>query len=550
MKKEHIQVRLHGVIGKALKLTCENRLKKTDYRMLESVFLNRSELDNAWRCEFWGKIVRSAILVNDTLHDPEMAAIIEETVRNIMSAQTPDGCISSYPEEKQLGGWDIWGRKYVLLGLLRYYDFILPDEKVKRCCMGMLDHLMSQVGPGRKSILECGCHGGLAASSILGAVVGVYRISGEKRFLDFARYIVSTGCSQKHNIFEAVRAGVIPCELGNGKAYEMTSCFQGLAELYQFDPKPEYLETCERYFAMVRDHEIFVTGVAGCKDRWGEYWDDGAWKQTADDYAAGLGETCVTTTWLRYCKRIAGLTRSISAFDEAERALYNGILGAMKPDGGNWVHVNPTPLTGGGCKIEADDQIGRGFGTPYDGNDCCRAQGPDALALAPGLAVMPGPDGISLNLFEPMTAVIPGTGKIEISGNYPVEPEAEIRIEAEKTLDLNIRIPGFIRNVTLNGTPGEFVPGNRLRLSRKWAPDDRLKMEFDFSVRKVSSPDGKYSAYMRGPLVLAEDSRGDVPGALCRAECSGHKLIDYITAGNMMCRENTLKVWFSGNSDH
>ena len=110
MKKEHIEVRLHGAVGKALKLTCENRLKKTDYRMLESVFLNRSELDNAWRCEFWGKVVRSAVYAWTSTQDPELKEKIDHTVADLLAAQTPDGCISSYPEEKQLDGWDIWGR--------------------------------------------------------------------------------------------------------------------------------------------------------------------------------------------------------------------------------------------------------------------------------------------------------------------------------------------------------------------------------------------------------------------------------------------------------
>ena len=49
-------------MGKALRLTTDNRLKKVDYRKLVDPFRFRNEKDNLWRCEFWGKIVRSAIL--------------------------------------------------------------------------------------------------------------------------------------------------------------------------------------------------------------------------------------------------------------------------------------------------------------------------------------------------------------------------------------------------------------------------------------------------------------------------------------------------------
>lgn len=39
-----------------------------------------------------------------------------------MATQSADGYIGTYPDSCHLGDWDIWGRKYVLLGLLAYYD--------------------------------------------------------------------------------------------------------------------------------------------------------------------------------------------------------------------------------------------------------------------------------------------------------------------------------------------------------------------------------------------------------------------------------------------
>jgi len=537
------------MLGQALELSAANRLKRVDYKQLVDPFRFRNETDGAWRCEFWGKIVRSAILTNFFLQDKELAISIDETVRDLLSTQTPDGCISTYPEELQTAQWDIWGRKYVLLGLLRYYDYCSADPGIKKCCCDLLDHLMTQVGPGKKSILTCGEHGGLAASSILGAVVGVYRISNQQRFLEFARYIVTQGASKKHHIFEEARNGICPAELGNGKAYEMTSCFQGLAELHQVDPHPEYSDICKKYFLAVRDREIFVTGVAGGKDNWGEYWFDGARKQIRSD-AGGLGETCVTTTWLHYCERILELDSDISAADQAECALYNGILGAMSPDGSSWIHVNPTPLTGGGWKVPADDQIKRGFGTPFGGNDCCLAQGPEALALAPRLAIMPRKNGATLNFFEPLTAELPDGTRLEVTGNYPIAPEASVRISAPTTFALHVRIPPFTQNVTLNGKPIKFTHGKYLKLERSWLLSDELILNFDFSVKEISAPDwGSVTALKRGPLVLASDSGGRNPARNLQVQetWKGIQLCDYASAGNEMRPENTLTVWMPNN---
>ena len=536
---------LKGALGKALQRTVDNRLKLVDYDQLVEPFAKRNEADGAWRCEFWGKIVRSAITAAYYTGDTELRAMLDKTVKDMMATQTADGCISSYPADKQLTGWDLWGRKYTLLALLRYYEMLNPDPGVLKCCCKMVDHLMSQVGENKADIRKCGFHGGLAPASILGAIVAVWKLSKDQKYRDFAEYIIASGCSSDGNIFESALAGVVPAALGNGKAYEMTSCFQGLAELYMLDPNPRYKEACEKYFAAVQKEEIFITGTGGCKDRWGEYWDQGALRQTESGYTGGLGETCVTATWLHYCERIADLTLEAAPFEEAERSLYNSILGAMSADGASWMHVNPTPLTGNGYKFAAGDQIGNNFGTPFGGNDCCRAQGPEALALAAKLAVVARKDNIDINMFEALTADIDGNIKIEISGNYPVAPNAEIKINTPEITTIRLRIPRFIKRVTLNGKPLDIQPGSYLSLTRQWLNSDIILMEFDFSLQEISSPDGgNYIAFMRGPLLLAADSRMDVPDALVSVSTRNIGLIDYITAGNQMCKENTLTVWF------
>ena len=537
-------ITLHGILGEALRRSAEQRLKKVDYDQLVEPFRLRNEDDGAWRCEFWGKIVRSAILTNYYLRDPELSAIIDRTVKALMATQTADGCVSTYPADKQPQGWDIWGRKYALLGLLRYYDLVSPDPQVKTCCAGIVDHLMTQVGPGKLDITACGRHLGLAASSILGAVVGVYRITREPRFLDYAHWIVSRGCSSDGDIFAAARAGTPPVKIGTAKAYEMTSCFQGLSELWEFDPKPEYRQAVERYCELVRDRELFVTGGAGLGDRWGEYWGEGASRQPCPGPREGLGETCVTVTWLRYCSRLMRSDSSIKGIaDEVEKTCYNALLGALAPDGTHWAHVNPTPLTGGGFRSWANDQIELGFHTPFGGNDCCRAQGPEGLALAPWFALRRTGNVETLNFYEPMTAP-----RFIVEGNYPVGDAAEVRITEGGEYVLKLRIPEFTKSVKLNGETRAFTPGSYLELRRDWRPNDRMTLDFDFSVREVPvrCPCGtKFVAYKRGPLVLAADSRGAaVPDARVKVRHAGRDFVDYASAGNTFSPDNTLTVLF------
>ncbi len=529
---------LQGALGAALAVTIEKRLKTVNYALLAEPFRLRNEKDGGWRCEFWGKIVRSAVSAAWVSGDPELRKIIDRTVREIMACQTPDGCISSYPEELQTGGWDIWGRKYVLLGLIRYYELLNPDPEVLDCCRRLADHLMTQVGPGIKPITACGWHDGLAASSILGAFAALWRLTGEKRYRQYADWIIGLGCSATGNIFQCVISGVTPAALGNGKAYEMTSCFQGLAELLLIEPDASGIAGVVKYFEEVLKREIYITGVGGAKDTVGEYWYDCALRQTRSDCGA-LGETCVTTTWIHYCADILRLTDDCRAADALEISLYNGILGAMAPDGSHWMHANPTPLTGGGFKSCAEDQIGKCFGTPFDGNDCCRAQGPEALAIAPGLAVLEDDRRLTVNFFEPLSS-----GSLVIEGGYPREPEAVISFTAPEEKMLRVRAPQFLEAVLVNGRSVPFARGAYLELGGGWKPGDRIALKFDFSLREIPAPgDPGRVAVMRGPLVLAADSRTEVPGAMVSVRWRSLTLCDYASAGGLFTPENTLTVW-------
>lgn len=558
-------VSLRGRLGKALEKSVNHRLKKVNYDHLVAPFRDRNERDGRWRCEFWGKIVRSAIRSWHAVPDPGLEQLIRKTVHDLCATQTPDGCISSYPAELQTKDWDIWGRKYALLGLCRYYREIERSEEVRHAVARCLDHLMTQVGPEAQRIVDCGHHTGLAASSLLGAVVAAARVTGEKRFLDYAKWIAAQGGSTEGDIFALARRGTAPAELGNGKAYEMTSCFEGLLELYRETGDPEQLDAVLKYFRAVRDRELFITGAGGLKDMWGEFWYEGRRNQTRSD-AGSLGETCVTTTCIRFFGQILRLTGELSAADEMERALYNGILGAMVPDGSWWLHANPTPLAGSSFKKRAGDQI------PGYGEDCCVAQGPEALATAACYAVMHTEEGPAVLFYEPCEAKIPladgSEAALSITGNYPDGATAAITVSlpAPRRFRLKLRVPAWSTRTRIR-VAGEEIParpGTFAEIDRLWTTGDRVELEFDLRFRAVPAPDGgALLAAMRGPVLFARDSRlgeldtpvspeeienaQEIPAEpefarLCRLP-DGSKLCDYASAGNRFTPENTLRVW-------
>ena len=141
---------------------------------------------------------------------------------------------------------------------------------------------------------------------------------------------------------------------------------------------------------------------------------------------------------------------------------------------------------------------------------------------------------------EAMTVSFDDGSVLRVSGAYPAAPEANIGVTASGVFPLNVRIPAFCVSVTLNGEPVGFQPGTRLKLHREWAPGDVLTLKFDFSLKKIHAPDGSpFTAVMRGPVLLAEDCRGAVPGALVCETWNGRTLVDYASAGNLFRSDDT-----------
>ena len=565
-------IQFNGLLGEGLRKTVATRLNAANYTMLVDPFRFRNEADNGWRCEFWGKVVRSAILAWKATGDEALLAKIRATVKDMISTQTDDGCISSYPAERQLGGWDVWGRKYVLAGLIRSYELVEQDPAILEACKKLVDHLMTQVGPDANSILKSGQHGGLAPASILFAIVKLYRYTRDEKYLNYAKWIADTGCSEVHKIYDAAIAGTFPKDIGNGKAYEMMSCFLGLAELYREVGDERYFKAAVKFYEMVRDREIYINGIGGLRDVVGEFWYDGKFNQCTDEFGAH-GETCVTTTWIQYCFTILRLTEDPTIADEIECSLYNGLLGAMMPDGSNFTHRNPD-FTGGewACKIPAPDQIGLIFKTPYDGNDCCKAQGPEGLAMALPCAAIRTDKGLNVNLFEDMeiTFRTPSeqAAELVITGGYPLNGNVKLSLalSAPETFTLNVRIPAWQKSdiaAKVNGAPCPATPGTYLTLEREWKDGDTIELSFDLTPQLQKDPGGSGRiAFKTGPVLLAQDSRlnngeSDLPVSAdlpVRQEtkegfsqiwktANGVLLCDYMSAGNSFRQEDRLTVW-------
>ena len=76
--------------------------------------------NNGWRGEFWGKLMRSASLTYRASKNEKLYEAITESVLDMLTAQDDCGRWSTYGFEREFNGWDMWARKYVMLGFTYY----------------------------------------------------------------------------------------------------------------------------------------------------------------------------------------------------------------------------------------------------------------------------------------------------------------------------------------------------------------------------------------------------------------------------------------------
>lgn len=503
------QVKIGGHLGSQMNSCYEHWVKRIDPQYLVEPFKTQTHT-NDWQTEFWGKWMLGAVPGARYAGDEAMKARIAASVKSLIATQNPDGYIGNYTKEARTGGpWDIWGRKYTMLGLMQYYD-MSGDQTALKAAVRVADNLMTEVGPGKKDIFRVGAYHGMASTSVLEPMVLLYNRTQDKKYLDFANYIVSQWKEPEGaDLIGKALAGIHVGDrfehpktwwtFENGmKAYEMMSCYQGLTELYRVDLQPDYLKACQ----MTAD-DIFATEInAAGSGSACECWYHGRTRQQIPTYHTM--ETCVTTTWIKYCQTMLALSGEAKYADWLELAVYNALLGALKADGSYFAKY--TPLEG--VRFQGEDQCGMTI-------NCCAANGPRGFVAVPESIVMRGEDALYINLYAESTVktTLPTSNhKITLTQQtaYPETGTVTITVapEAAAEFTLNLRIPGWSREtiIKINGEAlSDITPGTFKAIRRTWKAGDTIEAAFDFRGRVLA--ENNHIALMRGPIVFARDVR-------------------------------------------
>ncbi len=583
----------YGVADWAVRFLQTEQLKERDlWKKFVDVFRTHPDSENyGWRGEFWGKMMRGGCLVYEYSRDDELYDILTESVKDMLTTAEEDGRVSTYERDKEFDAWDLWCRKYVILACEYYLD-ICNDEKLKGQIIEFIskcaDYIIVHIGDGggQKRITDATRSWlGLNSSSILEPIVKLYRLTNDKKYLDFATYIVKEGGAKGVNVFKlAYENKVYPYQYGVSKAYEMTSCFEGLLEYY-YTTGEKWCKTAVINFAnALIDTELSIIGCSGITH---ELFDFTRARQTVRQEDV-LQETCVTVTWMKFCSRILELTGESKFADCMEQSFYNAYLGAFNTEHkispymrkkfiekmgmDNIVDTNLpvdsySPLLSGrrGVKVGGNQLLSD---LSYYG--CCTCIASAGVGVFMKNMVAVNDTGITINFFENGSATIQyDDANIQIIQKtaYPIDGKIEIIVISDKPkeFELKVRVPGW------TGKDNGYVV-----YKKEWS-NDKIELNYDMPIRtqlpvkwekevvytdmtnmKPGSHvacattvyhdpnDDNYIALMRGPLTLAADSRsGKEAGSVFDFEPKGELCTENEITNGVPC---LLKMRFTDKS--
>ncbi len=496
-------------------------------RFIEQFTFNSDDEDCGWRGEYWGKMMRGGCFVYRYTKSDKLFACLTEAIKGMLDARRPEGRFSTYSLGMEFNGWDMWSRKYILLGM-QYYLEICRDSQLREEIINAMklhaDYIIERIGrpeDGKIQITDTSdLWEGLNSSSILEPMVRLYIITNDSKYLDFASYIIDNGGISSGNIFELAYEGKLyPYQYPVVKAYEMMSCFEGLIEYYRVTGIEKWKTAFINFIRLVAESDITIIGCSGCTH---EMFDNSYARQANTIYDGVVQETCVTVTWLKTCLQALCLTGDAVIADMMETSFYNAMLGSVNSEGCTNNEGFPfdsySPLVYGkraravgGHKIMRD-------GSSYG---CCACIGSAGLGVGVLSSVMTTKNGFVFNQYfdGEATLVSPNGNEVRfvIGTKYPFEESIKIKIFSEVTesFEIKLRIPSWCQSgsILVDGEEQKFENGY-VSIMKSWNMGDVVDITLDMPIRIINAPEyGKDSqtknhiALLKGPIVLARDER-------------------------------------------
>ena len=372
------------------------------------------------------------------------------------------------------------------------------------------------------------------------ALVKLYRLTSEKRYLSLARYFIDErGRAPSYFQEEAKAADFAPLfGIHDLDYYQARVPVRQLAEAAGHAVRAMYLSTamadialetrdtelaaaCDRLWESATQRRMYVTGGIGASARNEAF---GADFDLPNDTA--YAETCAAIGLFIFGNRMANLRNDSRYADVMERALFNGVISGLALDGQSYFYVNPLRVRPEACDKNPSRQFVKYRRQPWYGCACCPPNIARIVASLGEYAYHLGDGALYADLFhDGSISCEMGARRVSFRQrtDYPWSGEVSFEFAAEDPveLDLAVRIPSWCRGASMkvNGSRFDVARAREkgyAHIPRRWRRGDRVELILPMPVQRVRSDprteaDFGKVAVQRGPVVYCLEQADNGP---------------------------------------
>ena len=473
--------------------------------------------------------------------DQDLPEKVDRVIDMIERAQQPDGYLNIHftvvePEKRwaNLRDWhELYCAGHLMEAAVAYYQATGKRKLLDITCR-YADYIDLVFGPaeGQK-------RGYPGHQEIELALVRLYRVTGEERYLNLARFFLDERGQQPHYYdLEAARRDEDPDnwrskldenhtynqahlpvrEQSEAVGHAVRACYMyaGMADVAAETGDETLVAACRRLWQNVTERRMYITGGIGSTHR-----NEGFTFDYDLPNEMAYAETCAAIALIFWAHRMLHVDLNGRYADVMERALYNGVLSGISLDGRRFFYANPlaahrgvNPLPHACRDIPGADFHHRR--SEWFGCACCPPNIARLLASLGQYAYSRNTQEVYVHLFIPSSVDLELDGhtvQIAQETGYPWDGAVRFRIESREvaSFTLALRIPGWCRGAEL-AVNGEAVAVDPLvdrgyvRIDRQWHPGDRVELSMAMPVVQVeANPHVRQNvgciALQRGPVV-------------------------------------------------
>lgn len=510
---------------------CGQHLEYT-YRGFEVLPENRESLKD----EFYGfvfqdsdlyKWIEAAAYSLMNYPDPELEKTADEAIEAVCRAQQENGYLDTYYIINGMSHiftnlkdhHELYCMGHLIEGAAAYYEATGKD-RLLQAAIRFADYVESVFGPD-----EGKCKGYPGHELAEMALLRLYEVTGEKRYLRLARFFIDergkkpwywmqeAGYKKGDEVRYSYNQSHLPVreqKEAAGHAVRAMYLYAGMADLSRLTGDKSLWEACGSLWKSTVREKMYITGGIGAVSE-GE-----AFSYPYDlpnDLA--YAETCASIGLIFFAWRMLKQEARSEYADVMELALYNTVLSGMSLDGKRFFYVNPLEVVPEACRGDVRKAHVKPSRQKWFGCACCPPNLARTISSVGRYAFTENDHVFWIHLYVGAEIMVNGC-PVKLTSEFPWSGEVRLEVcgDMDDAYSLAFRIPGWCKAYELsvcNDVKKEERTGY-LYLTRKWEKGDTVRLHFPMSVtgivadQRVRADIGK-TAVKRGPLVYCLEEK-------------------------------------------